>query len=117
MRATAQSWQHLPCPERREGLGLKAKFSREDAPSILQGLVPQEMEDKWFIFLDAGWLYFCRSWTGCVIFGLQIEELPTGLRVTDSWVNRDASQYTSQNVDEDRELVLFLIDTLLLRKA
>ena len=117
MRANAQSWKHLECPEQCEDLGFEAEFSREDTPRILQGLVPEQMEDKWFIFYNAGWLYFCRSWTGFVIYGLQVQEQPTGLRISQAWVNRDTEQYGGSDVPAEREQLQWLIDALLLGKG
>lgn len=114
--ATAVSWKHLPAPERRVPLGYEERFDpRIDAANsqrLRRGLVPEAMEDKWFIYFDAGWLRFHRSWTGYFIFALRLEADGEGMRVMESWVSRDPEQYRSTDLDRDRlelrNLVLML---------
>jgi hypothetical protein len=116
-RATITSWKALPPPERREPLDFAAEFTDADTDLLVFGLIPKEMEDKWFICFHQGWLLFHRSWTGACIYGLRLEAMRGGSRVADSWVNRDPAQYTATDVEYDRKLVCFLIDALLLRRA
>ena len=40
-------------------------FSQEDMDRIRRGVVPETMDDKWFIYWTEDALYFHRSWTGC----------------------------------------------------
>jgi hypothetical protein len=75
------------------------------------------MEDKWFIYYEHGWLNFYRSWTGAYIYALQLEGSPGGMRVVDSWVNRNPQQYAASDTAYDRRLVRFLIDAFLLKKS
>jgi len=84
---------------------------------MMRGLVPGRMEDKWFIYYEDGWLRFHRSWTGAFIYALRLDGSPAGMRVTQSWVNRNPQQYKETDTAYDRKLVRFLIDTLLLRKS
>lgn len=116
-RATADSWKHLPDPSKKEDLQFSMLFTDEEADQIMLGLVPQKMEDKWFIYFKEGWLRFHRSWTGAVIYALRIDGSPAGVRVTESWVNRDPDQYHGNDIEYDRRLVRFLIDAFLLKKA
>jgi hypothetical protein len=117
MRAVSSSWKHLPAPAEREPLAFEAVFTDSDGELLMRGLVPQEMEDKWFIYFDDGWLRFHRSWTGAFIYALRLDGSPAGVRVTDSWVNRNAQQYGANDTPYDRQLVRFLIDALLLKKS
>lgn len=41
---------------------------------------------------------------------------PAGVRVVESWVNRNPEQYAGRDTAYDRKLVRFLIDALLLKK-
>lgn len=116
MTATADSWNHLPEPAEREPLHFEAHFTAAEFEKLRLGLVPRQMEDKWFIYFAEGWLRFHRSGTGIHIFGLRMEASPTGVRVTDSWVNRNMEQYRGQDVAYEQKLVRFLIDALLLEK-
>lgn len=114
--AIPSSWKTRPHPSITEPLKFEAEYTTAEEAQILEGLIPVEMEDKWFIYFSNGWLHFHRSWTGSLIYCLRFEHLPAGVRVTDSWVNRDQAQYRETDTSYDRHLVSFLIDTLLLKK-
>ena len=115
-RATSNSWRTLAEPALREALDFEALFSADEETNLLDGLIPQDMEDKWFIYHADGWLRFHRSWTGALIYWLHLTRSPTGFRVTESWVNRNPEQYMETDTAYDREFVRFLIDALLLKK-
>ena len=117
MRATSASWKHLPPPDEREPLGFEAAFSDAEAEQLMFGLVPEQMEDKWFIYFEEGWLLFHRSWTGALIYALRLDGSAVGVRVIDSWVNRNQKQYSGNDVVYDRKLVRFIVDAFLLRKS
>ena len=42
--------------------------SEEEFEHIKRGIVPEEMEEKWFIYFEDDKLYFHRSWSGSLIF-------------------------------------------------
>lgn len=115
-RADRDSWKRLPLPSLREDLKFAALFTEAEAEQIMCGLIPEQMEDKWFIYFSEGWLFFHRSWTGVCIYGLRLNSAPEGVRVVESWVIRDPEQYGQSDTAYDRELVRFLIDELLLQK-
>ena len=115
-RASRTSWKTLPPPPQREPLDFAAVFDDAGTELLVLGLVPREMEDKWFIYFEQGWLFLHRSWTGACIYGVQLERSPEGARVVDSWVSRDPTQYKGTDLDYDRKLLRFLIDALLLRR-
>ena len=114
--ASINSWKRLDPPLQREPLGLSAAFSDAEADALTAGLIPRQMEDKWFICFHEGWLLFHRSWTGACIYGLRLDRSAAGVRVVDSWANRDPTQYKGTDVEYDRKLVRFLIDAFLLRR-
>jgi hypothetical protein len=51
MTATAFSWKHLPAPAEREDLAFEKSNSSREFLLVQEGLVLEEMEDKWFIYL------------------------------------------------------------------
>ena len=116
MAAQRTDWQTKPAPERRADLGYEADFDDTEAEKLREGLVPQAMEDKWFIFAEGDWLYLHRSWTGVLVYAVRLDGTSTGVRVVESWVNRDPEQYTGTDVAYDRALVDFLLRTQLLGK-
>jgi hypothetical protein len=115
--ATPSSWKTLAAPQNKEPLALEATFTDAEAEQITRGLVPEQMEDKWFIYYSDGWLHFHRSWTGALIYWLRLDGSPAGVRVTESWVNRNQAQYGGTDTSYDRQLVRFLIDAFLLKKS
>jgi len=114
--ASSSSWKTLPPPKRKEPLQLEAFFSDEEAEQLMNGLIPDSMDDKWFVYFSDGWLNFHRSWTGALIYFLRLDGSPAGVRVAESWVNREPKQYKATDTEYDRKLVRFLIDALLLKK-
>ena len=103
----------MPLPDERESLRFDALFTDADAEHLMLGLIPQEMEDKWFVYFENGWLRFHRSWTGHCIYALRLDGCPVGVRVVESWANRNPQQYTGTDIAEDRARVRSLIDRLL----
>ena len=114
--ANRSSWKTLPVPEQKNSLGFTSHFSDLEAERIQHGLVPQQMEDKWFIYSEQGWVYFHRSWTGACVYWLKLDGSPMGVHVVESWVNADTTQYQSPGPEFDRKLIEFLIDAFLLGK-
>lgn len=117
MPATRQSWKNLqPLPARRAKLSLQRAFSEPEIERIRLGLVPERMEDKWFIFLEQDTLYIHRSWTGFCIYQLQFVKQGNRYRTGEAFVNRDEAEYGSSSDPYDEKLLLYLIDHLLLGK-
>ncbi len=61
--ATKSSWKNHPIDNPKR-IDIELQFTAEQFSKLTYGLIPEEMEDKWFIFLQNDWLYFHRSWTG-----------------------------------------------------
>lgn len=80
------------------------------------GLLPRDMDDKWFVYFEDDWLYFHRSWTGACIYALRITKSLDGFQMSESWVSRDPTQYKETRTSYDRELLLFIIQALLLKQ-
>jgi len=114
--ATRDSWELSPLPSQREKFELPVLFSDAEGELLRLGHVPKEMEDKWFVLFEEGWLYFHRSWTGFCIFALRLEASPNGICVAEGWVNRDKAQYTSADIESDKRDVQDLIKSRLLEK-
>lgn len=112
--ATRASWKALPCPHERESLPLPLLFSDEEGERLRLGHIPEDMDDKWFIFFEEGWLYFHRSWTGDCIFGVRLDGSPSGVRVVEAWASRDRQRYNPQGIEQEQQLVTDLIRSRLL---
>ena len=112
--ATRSSWKTLPFPAEKDRIDLTLLYSDAEGERIRLGYIPQDMDDKWFIFFENGWLYFYRSWTGACIFGIHLEGSPNGIRVVDAWVSGDKEHYRSPSPEHDARLIEQLISSLLL---
>ena len=80
------------------------------------GVVPETMEDKWFIYWTEGALYFHRSWTGFCIYVVHFAAEGDVWRMLLADVNRDPRQYEETDTDRDARLIASLIDVLLLHR-
>jgi hypothetical protein len=110
MSATREDWQTTPFPESRAFLSLDRTYSNEELARLQKGRIPEEMEDKWFIFYEEPWLYLHRSWTGYCVFQARFEATPSGNRVTEALVSRDPDQYRSTDDVSDVLLLTYLLD-------
>ena len=106
----------LPMPASRGCRSVNLEFTQEEYDRLAIGLIPLDMEDKSFIFLEDGWLYFHRSWTGICIYQLRLEKSGFNHQVAEAWVNRDLNQYKVSDDAYDVALLSFLIDNFLLGK-
>jgi hypothetical protein len=87
-------------------------FSDAEGDRMRQGFVPRDMDDRWFVYFEDGWLNFHRSWTGAHIYALKLEGSPFGVRIVDGWVSRDEDDYRSPGIEHDREFVVKLTRSL-----
>ena len=62
---------------------------------IRRGVIPEMMEDKWFIFLEEDVLYFHRSWTGFCIYQVRMKKEGAEYRVVEALVNRNPSEFST----------------------
>lgn len=116
MRATSSRWKTEPLPASRARLKLERSFDAVEWHALQQGVIPEEMEDKWFIYEEGGWLNFHRSWTGFCVYSVRLQPTPAGMEVAETWVNRDKEQYTCVDDAYDARLLSWLIDVLLLKR-
>jgi hypothetical protein len=109
-------WKTLPMPASRATIAIDRRFSAEEMRRIRRGVIPEQMEDKWFAFFEDGKLCLHRSWTGYCIYVATFEADGDGARLTGAEVNRDPGQYLGMDPDGDRARILALIDVVLLRR-
>lgn len=114
--ATQDSWTTHPLPKKHSRLTANWNFTRDEFEQMMQGLIPEVMEEKWFIYHASGWLHFHRSWTGFCIYQVQFQERDSGYTVELILVSRDVDQYRESSDAYDLKLLRYLIDCLLLGK-
>jgi hypothetical protein len=103
-----------PMPQETSVLSYTAEFSCEEFERLSHGFIPQEMEDKWFIYLDGNTLHLHRSWTGICIYEVEFAAEAGRYVVHRALVNRKQTQGTDEAYHS--KLLHFLIVNLLLGK-
>jgi hypothetical protein len=106
-RAERESVPVVPIPYRDS-------FSAEESAQIRAGLVPRSMEEKWFVLFERPYLLFYRSWTGILIYRLEMEEGPDGARVVNATVLDNPEMYRRGSLDDEAHRVSLLVRRLLL---
>lgn len=112
--AKKEDWKTREFPERYSTVRLDRTFSPQELQRLRQGLVPGQMEDKWFLYWQDDALHFHRSWTGICIYIVRFEVDGESCRMTEADVNREPDQYGETNDDYDAAMISYLIDALLL---
>lgn len=113
MSAKRTDCEILPLPENKVEIPFTRAFSEVEFLQISDGFIPQDMEDKWFIYLEENTLFLYRSWTGYCIYVLEFNDQHQAVR---AWANRDPSQYKNTDTAYDIDLLNNLIDHFLLNK-
>ena len=118
--ATKDSWKNIPintpklinifevAPE------LKLFLSQEQYIELQKGLIPDAMEDKWFIYFENDCLFFHRSWTGNGIFRAEIIKEKGDIedreyKIKEFYVERNKELYKNENDEYDLDVLLQLI--------
>ena len=112
--ADIDSWKNLPMPEEIAELEYKAEYSAHEFEQISRGLIPQEMEDKWFIFFQGRTLRLHRSWTGHCIYQIEFTEYDGKHFAQRAFVNRKQDQYGESDNEYDAQMLRFLVNNALL---
>jgi len=103
--ATAADWKTEPLPARHTTLALDFSLDAAEAACVRRGLIPLEMEDKWFLYYAGGILHLHRSWTGFCIAQVHFIADGEGLRAASAEVNRDPAQYTASDDAADAAFI------------
>ena len=62
--ATTESWPILAQPSLRVALAVSESYTHDEFERIKRGCIPEQMENKWFIYFEEPWLFFHRSLDG-----------------------------------------------------
>ncbi len=109
--AKPDSWKTVPFGE-TVSIPYRSGFSDKAYDQLKSGLIPEQMEDKWFIYFEADKLYFHRSWTGQPVFRVEFEKDDSVWLVVKAEI--DTNVLKNGNVDYQAELLNFLIANLML---
>lgn len=106
--ASKTSWKTYPIinPKRIE---IDLGFTDEHFSKLIKGLIPQQMEDKWFIYYENEWIYLHRSWTGYGVYKTKLNKETNGYSIKEFWAERNQERYRNENDNSDIETFSFLI--------
>lgn len=94
-----------------------AEFNRVEFSRLRDGIVPEVMEDKWFVYFEEPYLYLHRSWTGHPVYRLRLEATSDGARVAEALWSSDLAARPSSDIEYEAKLLDFLLSNLLLDQA
>ncbi len=94
-------WKTHDMPEEKESFRIKHCFSKSAMENLIRGHIPQDMEDRWFWYVDDGVLYLHRSWSGFCIFMLEFG--PGDVHTVT--VNRNKELYKSDDIHNDMRIL------------
>ena len=112
--AQASDWNNTPLPTQRARLDVTGTYTPAEMAHIRRGLVPEQMEDKWFIYWADDRLHLHRSWTGFCVYVAEFGQRDGTDVLLGADVNRNPEEYGSTDDRYDAALLLYLIDVLLL---
>lgn len=114
MIAQADSWRREPFGA-VEAIPYAAAFTPAEFARVERGLVPGEMEDKWFIYVEEPSLFLHRSWTGQAVFRVDFKRVGNEVRTSHALCS--ANLVANGSHAEQARLLSFLISNLLLGRA
>jgi hypothetical protein len=109
--AKRNSWKSVALVDGVE-VPYRSAFSAREFERIKRGLIPKDMEDKWFIYYEAPHLFLHRSWTGQGVYRLTFDETTDGALSIEALCAIDALSRSTPAYQA--RLVHWLIHTLLL---
>ena len=98
-------WKITEMPEEHESFILHWHFNDLQMAALRRGHIPQEMEDKWFWYMEGNTLYAHRSWTGFCIY--RVDFKPDDKHFVT--VSRDKEQYSCTSIEEDARKISNLL--------
>lgn len=110
--AKRDDWKTEPMPSESKNITLEKFYSQQEFDRITAGVIPQQMEDRWFIFYEAPWLYLHRSLTGLCIFKVRFEVVGESAKIAQVQVNRNPAEYSNFHHEHDVSMLVMLLDSL-----
>jgi hypothetical protein len=116
MAASATSWKHKPF---KDGIPLPfhAIFDSEQFAVVRTGFIPQEMEQKWFIYCEEPYLFIHRSWTGRPVYRLALRKVQKGAEVTEALWSKDLAEAPGASFDYGVQMLDYLVSSFFLDQS
>jgi len=107
------NWQTKPfTPEKTVKIQLNQKINKKKTLELKKGIIPQQMEDKWFVYYEDSYLYCHRSWTGILIYKMKLEpDSDESIIITEVEINADNEDFSadpSTYIDEAKYFLRYM---------
>jgi hypothetical protein len=107
--ATGQSWQNFPIQNPKRIIHA-ISFAEQQFLILQKGLIPNDMESKWFVFYENSWLSIHRSWTGFGIYKAQIIKEGDAYLTKEFWVETNEEKYKCGS--DEWKFIFFLLSLM-----
>ncbi len=111
-KAIRDSCRTKPMPDVTVELEVDRTFTQKEYQYLQQGVIPQDQDDRWFIYCENDWLFLHRSWTGHCIYKVHLEPCEEGCKIAKVWSNGDPSQFQPHTPEDRKETLLHLLNSL-----
>jgi len=101
-------------PSLRAKIPFDRRFTEAEFERVRHEIMPQTMEERWFVVFEDPWLHIGRSWTGYTIFDVRIVKDGDRYKIAEVWANREANQYGETNLRKEAETLRMVIDHVIL---
>ncbi|MBW4487330.1 MAG: hypothetical protein KME12_06020 [Trichocoleus desertorum ATA4-8-CV12] len=115
--AQRDDWEIQPIPSKLASISVEKFYSQDEFNKLIAGVIPEVMEEKWFVFYESPWLYLYRSWTGDFVFKVRFEVVAGGVAIAEALVNRDPNQYTETDHKQDIAILITSLDSCITRNT
>ena len=103
--AVRGDWETSPMPAAHTAFSFRMHLSKKERAALCGGFIPQEMEDRWFFFMEGNRAFIHRSWSGICIYEVTLSPGSVHSAV----VNRDPAEYSETDIAEDRRTLRELL--------
>ena len=114
-RASRDSWKTEPLTDPQPIPAPDRVWTDEEMGSMRFGYVPQMMEEKWFMFMEANRLFAHRSWTGFGIYEATFASTEGGHVIESVVVTGDDTKHLRSSDEAESATLEMLIDSHLLQ--
>lgn len=112
-KAQKSDWKTEEMLLETETFLMEIELSESEYELLQNGVIPHEMEDKWFIYFEEDTLYIHRSWTGFCIYILKFSKDFQKSKKFSVIVNRNVKQHLETDIEKDKLMITILINQLI----
>lgn len=113
-KATQNSWKTIPM-EKPQPYCTHLTLTPEHFAKLQMGFIPENMDDRWFVYFDNDWVYLHRSWTGYETFRAKIQTENDCYTIKEFWAETEQGKFNVGSENKNIELFCFVIARVVLK--